>query len=352
MRRLRNDDRGVAAVLIAIVLVLLIAFAGFAVDVGAMYQERRELRRGADAAALAIAEDCVTGAAVCTEAIGLGTADVYADANADDGFSAVEDLEIDLSPSNPDYTMTVRVDSLAEDESGIGFDMRFMQILGIDSVDVRGSATAAAGYAGEAQGFPIIIEECEFEKALFDQGFPGGSAPEDWITLTFHQGNVADAYDDGSAEDCVPDPAGKDAPGAFGYLYTIDSAICQALITCENGVCSVSGDPGGGSGSPPTPACDADEVYELLIENSPVAVPIYYDVTGQGAGALYYVAGFAAFQVMEYKLGGPKYRYPSKNIDCGDPADTCLRGYFTEGVINEGGFGGANFGTILVRLID
>ena len=88
MNRLRTAEDGISAIFIAISLLVLIAFVGFAVDAGAMYQERRELRRGADAAALAVAEDCVAGAP-CNETDGRATAEEYAAANADDGFSAV-----------------------------------------------------------------------------------------------------------------------------------------------------------------------------------------------------------------------------------------------------------------------
>jgi len=56
-----NDDRGAAGILIAVMMVFLLGMAGLVVDVGAMYQERRALSNGADAAALAIAEDCALG---------------------------------------------------------------------------------------------------------------------------------------------------------------------------------------------------------------------------------------------------------------------------------------------------
>jgi hypothetical protein len=362
MRRLRDlhrNEDGVSLVLIGVALIALIAFVGFAVDAGAMYQERRELRRGADAAALAIAEDCATGAKACNETVGFATADVFADANVDDGIAGVESVVIDTAPANPDYTMTVKVDTLAEDAEGPGFAMRFMQLLGIDRVDVHGSATAATGYPAEGSGFPITIEECEYYKSFTEPDI--GTR----VVLRFHQGNVADEYDDGTADPCAPDPAGKDAPGAFGYLFPVDHLECSTLITCEGGVCTVFGEPGGGSGSPPTPACDADEVFDLLIGED-VNIPIYSNVTGAGSNALYTIAGFGAFHVDAYNLGGPKYRYDSGEwLDPGgkcpddpdspepDPSDACLIGYFTDGgVMNEGGFGGQNFGTTLIRLID
>ena len=58
---LRDDERGASAVLVAILLVPLLGFAAIALDVGALYVERGQLQNGADAAALAIAQDCSDG---------------------------------------------------------------------------------------------------------------------------------------------------------------------------------------------------------------------------------------------------------------------------------------------------
>ena len=53
LRRFVSDQRGVSAILIAIMLVMLIGFAALAVDLGYLYATRSELQNVADAAALA-----------------------------------------------------------------------------------------------------------------------------------------------------------------------------------------------------------------------------------------------------------------------------------------------------------
>ena len=58
-----DDERGVSLIFVAILLPVLFGFAVFAVDAAALYEERRELQNGADAAVLAIAEDCAFGLA-------------------------------------------------------------------------------------------------------------------------------------------------------------------------------------------------------------------------------------------------------------------------------------------------
>jgi Flp pilus assembly protein TadG len=54
-------QEGVVAVVVAIMLVVLLAFVALAVDVGGMYLRRRELVNGSDAAALSAARTCARG---------------------------------------------------------------------------------------------------------------------------------------------------------------------------------------------------------------------------------------------------------------------------------------------------
>ena len=52
-----RDERGAVLVFVAVGLVMLLGFTAFTVDFGRIYSERRELQNGADAAALAVAQD-------------------------------------------------------------------------------------------------------------------------------------------------------------------------------------------------------------------------------------------------------------------------------------------------------
>src|ERR1700712_5098129 len=76
VRRMR-DDRGAVAVLVAILMVPLLGFAAVGIDVAAMYAERQQLQTGADAGALAIAQDCGRGTCGATS----GTAQALATSN-------------------------------------------------------------------------------------------------------------------------------------------------------------------------------------------------------------------------------------------------------------------------------
>ena len=80
-----GDERGAIAVLIAVLIGggVLTGMGALVIDVGQLYAERAQLQNGADAGALAVAKSCAAG--TCTPAI----ATAYADANAEDGASAV-----------------------------------------------------------------------------------------------------------------------------------------------------------------------------------------------------------------------------------------------------------------------
>ena len=54
-------DEGVVLVWVALMLVVLVGMGALVIDIGALYVEKRELQNGADAAALAVARDCVEG---------------------------------------------------------------------------------------------------------------------------------------------------------------------------------------------------------------------------------------------------------------------------------------------------
>ena len=59
--RLLASERGATAVIFALLLVPMLGFAAIAVDVGSLYAERARLQVAADAAAIAVAQDCARG---------------------------------------------------------------------------------------------------------------------------------------------------------------------------------------------------------------------------------------------------------------------------------------------------
>src|SRR5690625_4802326 len=117
MLRIRGD-RGAVAVIVAILMVPLLGFAAISIDIAATHAERQQLQTGADAAALAIAQDCVRGECDDPQA----TAEHFALANSQSG-EAVADLPIVPTES----TGRVTVENSAVREHW------FAPVLGIDS---------------------------------------------------------------------------------------------------------------------------------------------------------------------------------------------------------------------------
>src|SRR5918996_1648236 len=60
-----QPERGATAVLAGVLMVGLVGFTGLAVDGGGTYAKNQELQNGADAAALAAAQECAENESAC-----------------------------------------------------------------------------------------------------------------------------------------------------------------------------------------------------------------------------------------------------------------------------------------------
>ena len=92
MRRLTRsrEERGVSAVLFAIMAVCLVAATGLGVDTGNLALQSSRVQHSADAAAFAIAYDCVAkDAAKCSPSGGSSTANHFATENSSGGSGSV-----------------------------------------------------------------------------------------------------------------------------------------------------------------------------------------------------------------------------------------------------------------------
>lgn len=353
LRCLKRDD-GISMVLVGVCLAVLLGLAGMAIDLGVVYSERRELRNGADAAALAIAEDCGTGARSCDEPTALATAEEYADANAWDGDSVVDSVELTL---NGDGTGSARVLTRAWDaragESGVRVPL--LSMLGFHRVEVGAAATALFGHPGSGSGIPLIIGTCEFCTAI--GGCPPDKdsifGPTSLTTLVFKD-PTKDPY-----ADCPADPAGKDAPGSFGWLDT-DGTMCW--VESEIELPLLPADPG----VSPSTGCDPGDLAALLqmATDEGVMIPVYEAICKDpygdqceegdagGSNTYYKVTGYGSFHLTAYFLGG-QYKHPN-NFSCGtgNSSDRCIQGYFVTDTLYTGKLGGGDYGLVSVKLAE
>lgn len=342
MWRLNRDDRGASMVFIAICLVFLIGFAGLAVDVGALYAERTELQKGAEAAVLAIAEDCGHGTKPCDVPTASATAEEYIDANATDLVGALDSLELDTVAQ----TVTV-IDRTERSDGGSIFLPFFAQVIGFEGATVRAQASAAWGAPSGMPTLPIIISECEWLKYGGDpstwqqEPFPVAPATPEPVLLTFHDGNTT--------EDCAAQ-AGQDTdgdgrlPGGFGWLQN-DGTGCQAS-TDENDWADEK------PGVSVPNECTA--AYLASLVGTVVFLPWFDDVNDLGgANGGYHIAGYSPFYVTGFNWAG-QYKVDSLYdgaVPCqGD--ERCLEGYFTTATATDADDLGGEFrGVLVVKLI-
>lgn len=336
-QRRGGGDEGVVLVWVAVMITVLIGVGALVVDAGALYTERRQLQNGADAGALALAQDLAEGNSVGD---GYPMADVYADANANDDASNVDEVcgsgpgiaVCSTPPVGADsVTGYVQVTtSTANSSGGDQVSLLFAPLLDAAKVGrtVEATAVAAWGPIGGAVTIPVTFSVCEFEAlggSLASGTFP---SQRDYIYL----------HDDGPdyRDDCLPSTgSGLRVPGGFGWLDSVDcetSAVVGGWVTSDTG-----------NNVP----CDPS-----LWKNQELLIPIYDETQGSGNNAKYHVAGFAGFRLLGYKLGN-KYEWNvTKCPDTTGNSGRCLYGEFTKVIVTgEIGSGGTDFGSSSISMI-
>lgn len=316
MQRLSpQGDDGAVAAFVAVLCVVLFGAGALAIDVGAMYAERRQLQNGADAAALAIALGCAKDQISCQVA-SVNVAAQYANANANDGETNVGRPLIDSAAG------TVTIDTSTLNDGSRALPPVFGRVLQgneYDGVTVRATATARWGGPIHQLASPLGISSCAF--------LAGGGY------------NVMPVVGEGTLI--------HDEPEACGFGWLNDSPCTDEVDWNVNQAVDVGTVP------------EEDECRTLLRElvnqgkrGVPVVVPVY-DASGESDTA---VAGFAAFVLTGYQLrdhdppGQWKSAPPAK---CLLPTASCIQGHFVFTSTDAGEFGGpADYGVAIVRLID
>lgn len=307
-----DKERGVVAVMVALLLVVFLGCAALAVDVGMLYATKAQLQNGADAGALAVAQDCArNGTAVCQPRAGT-TGKNLADSNAHSGLA-------DASVSFTGGPGTVTVTTAARKADGPGVATMFANIFGISTVQVGATASAAWGgpYAGTA-ALPLAFSECQFNLTGATQ------------VIAYH-GGPSCASSNGS---------GHVVPGGFGWLDS-DPGKCGATITLASP--TVSSKPGVSEPS----ICSS--TFDNL-KNQIILLPVYDDAGGNGTNAWFHIKAFAAFTLQGFNFPGHSWN------NTGTPSCTgsCkgVIGKFVRYVGLDEGFtlGGPNLGANIAKL--
>ncbi|SDL41046.1 pilus assembly protein TadG-related protein [Tessaracoccus oleiagri] len=260
MRRMK-DDRGVTAVFTAIVIVMLMGLTALAVDVGALWWDKKELQNGADAAALALAQSCAAGGCEADE---NAMAEQYADNNKTDSAVTVERIVRGVNFRT--------VDVVSER------DFWFASVMGAGSSgSVRASATATWDVIGGASTLPLAVSECFLERLAIGE------------TKRIFIKSSNDASDDEA--ECGGDP--HYIPGGFGWLDANDDCEASTEVYNEDGTRAIyDGDPGNNA------PCSQSQLLGLAGQT--VLVPVFDQAEWQGNNGDFYVLGYAQFTISAY----------------------------------------------------
>jgi len=355
--RLRRDERGVVAAIVAILLGagVLTGMCALVIDVGQIYQERAELQNGADAAALAVAKSCALGA--CTP----GVAGQLADGNASaltggrEGVALVcgsgslgscptSTGSITDCPPPPAGTNFVDVYTQTQTASGSLLPPVFATtLLGNSSYQgttVHACAQAEWGAPSAATADALTISACEWDQAT-QQGTVYAPAPP------YSQNAVpAASFDEvltlnpGNDVGCATEPAGADGPGTFGWA-------AAATGNCTLPVSGLSFPAGTG----PSVSASCQAVLQNAQQSQiPILVPVY--VSLNRTSGTYVLQGFADFVVTGYNLPPGFFAADWLNpANSCQGTDYCLTGYFVQGIIPAtGSLTGTELGASVIDL--
>jgi Flp pilus assembly protein TadG len=280
-----SGERGASAVVFALLLVPMLGFAAIAVDIGSLYAERARLQVAADAAALAVAQDCARGACGDMQA----TAQSLVTANAGVAHAAPPVLT-----HNP---TSVTVNGSTPKQHW------FAPVIGHDSSMVSATATVAWGApGGGTAALPLVFSWCEWSAQTH------GALPSTTTERTIYLPKT-------SGTGCTG-PSNKFLSGGFGWLTTDGASTCQATSRAGNWFASEPG-------NNPSKGCEAGDLDALL--GHTVLLPVFDATRGGGSGGEYHVYGYVAFKLTGYYFAG---QYKGTKA-CGG-SDRCIRGYFTQ----------------------
>jgi Flp pilus assembly protein TadG len=310
-----DGERGAVSVVVALLLIVLLGFGAVAVDVGMLYAERIQLRNGADAASLAIAQKCAKNASDADCSTTSALASSFANGNANDGLSNIKSTVLDKT----NRTVTVTAGAQEAGKTANEVSLFFARVLGMDTAEVNASSKAQWGTPSKGPVIlPLAIAHCKLNispttgigtEQVLDQAFNGCAG----------------------------------IPGGFGW---IQSAATKCAVTLTAGASNNSGvwftsDTGA---SAPT-ACTSADFSQM--NNQTVLLPLYDLATGTGSTGKYYIKGFAAFHVTGYHFADISWTAGGK-VD-----NKTIRGYFVKFVSLSQALELGNapdFGTTVVRL--
>jgi Flp pilus assembly protein TadG len=290
-----DGERGAVSVVVALLLVALLGFGAIAVDVGMLYAERTQLRNGADAAAVAIAQKCAKNASDPDCSTTSTLARGLANGNANDGLSNIKSTALDKA----NRTVTVTVGAQEAGKAPNMVSLFLARALGLNSTEVNAPSTVRWGSPVKGTVvFPITVSICQVR------------GQTDVMQLLRLHGT-------GANPGCFYGPSGAAVEGGFGGLKQ-DPGQCGAVIDIAKSTA------GGDTGNNAPPNCEATLNGWAADMNAGkdviVLLPIFNAVTGTGTNAVFGLTTFAAFKIAGWKVGNTGLPYTFRNRSPDVPA--------------------------------
>lgn len=359
----RRDDGAV------IVLVALLVAAGvisgllaLVADMGQLYSERRVVQNGADAAALALTQECADGTDGCPPpADAQAHAGYFANVNSPDQVSAVTEVcgtdglpacpapgshWADCQPVSGDIDHYVRVRTATMRPDGESFLLPIFAGLLADSADSElGTAACAQAAWGPAQSaplqFPVLLPVC-----------PGGPDGVPVVTEDFDPNDPVVTPD----EPCVVD--GVTYPGvtkgfAFGEFPGVPKTCIDPVTLSVGDVIPVETSVTQWCGTKVENTLDG-----LIAAGEPVLVPVVGDHANQGQGQYdFTILSFKSFTLLGYKIKNASGGQAPNGVDWSGTAceksakRSCLYGSFGPATVPGDIGGGPDLGVRAVTLV-
>lgn len=365
----RTSERGAIGVLVGIIAsAVLVGSAVIAVNIGAAFDEHRQVRHGADAVALAVASQCgpqsSTTDARCTTALTEDGPEI-ANGNAIDGSTLIQQVCASRAAAIGGLP-TCRMDNLApldpkacreavaqnrpcrsllshcpkfrDDDDPA--DLEYLEVRtragAGDQSDAIGSmfgaepgpvdACSRVGFLPPSSlisGLPITVSKCIID--LYKAQHGGLAPPPPYTAGQARSWETAVVlHSSGKGAPCAG-PAGKNTPGNFGYLDANGAEPCQAYTEVNT---FADGDTG--NGNPKTRGCSDAYLRSLL--GTTIPLPVFDVATGTGDNTEYRIIGYTGFHFTGWKLAGTNNTSKVTRTELCGNSDTCLFGMFTRAV--------------------
>lgn len=329
-RFLRDErERGATAVIVGVCLLVLVGFGALAVDAGALWWDRQQLRNGADAGALAIAQACATDSTSveCTSG-GNATADAFARGNKLD--ASASGTVVSLQTTGPDRHVTVETTTTRQ--------AWLANVFGIAGADVGARATATwAGSPEALTTIPLAFSYCQFYwQNGFYEGMPTPGTP---VTIWL-KSKAKDFPGDPGRFPCMKGGAHNEAGGGFGWVKQTPGLACA--VASSRGAW-LGSDPGNNV------KCSAAELRERLgtAPGDVVLIPIFDAAQGNGNNGKFRVDGYAALRVSAYCF----HPTAKMNASCNGNTQHLSGTFVGFGTLDDSqGGGGTNYGVVTVKL--